>query len=142
MKLTRFVLGVALVAASSLIAVAQPASTHIALDTETIVDGVGVGCTGIGQTKFDPRWSAYSVRIEFSDAQNAYLADEVATVWDAQGRAIASVGCEGPWILFKLPAGAYRVEGRLTDQTAQPRTASFNAPARGQLRVILKFPDA
>jgi hypothetical protein len=118
---------------------AQP--TKVPLDAETTVDGVPVACTGVGQTKLDPHWTTYPVRAEFSDAKNAYLANEAITVWDAHGRQVVSVSCEGPWILLKLAPGSYRIEGRLLDMAAKPRTAPFKPPAKGQMRLVLQFLD-
>jgi len=118
---------------------AQP--TKVPLDAETTVDGVPVACTGIGQTKLDPHWKTYPVRVEFSDSKNAYLANEAITVWDAHGRQVVSVSCEGPWILLKLPPASYRIEGRLLDMAAKPRTAPFKPPANGQMRLVLQFLD-
>jgi len=114
---------------------------NIPADTETAAGGVPVACTGIGQTKLDPRWTAYPVRVEFSDSHDKYLTDVEITVWDARGRSVLSVKCAGPWILLRPAPGAYRIEGRLLDVTAAPRTAPFKPPAKGQIRLVLKFPD-
>ena len=120
-------------------AAAQPAA--LALDTETTIGGVDVACTGMGQTRLDPRWNAYPVRVEFSNARSEYLTDGEIALSDARGRPILAVRCEGPWILLKLRPGAYRVEGRLANVDAKPRSARFRPPARGQMRLVLQFPD-
>jgi hypothetical protein len=120
-------------------AAAQPAA--VPLDGEASVGGVDVGCTGVGESKLDPKWEAYPVRVEFSDANNAYLANEVLSVRSAAGAELLTVSCEGPWILLKLPAGRYSVVGRVPGTSAQPRTATFRPPSHGQMRVVLKFPD-
>jgi hypothetical protein len=113
-----------------------------AADAPTIVNGVDLACTGIGQTRKDTRWEAYGVRLEFSNARNEYLTGAVVVVRDARGRELVNVACDAPWILLKLPKGAYRVDGRLLESAAKPRSAPFRAPASGQLRVVLQFPDA
>ena len=123
---------------------AQPAPTRdatvVALDAETTVNGVPVACTGVGQTKADPKWLAYSVRLEFSNPARDYLADEAVAVSDAKGRRLAAMSCEGPWILLKLPPGPYTVEGWLPGAAAATAHAAFRAPAKGQLRLVLVFP--
>jgi hypothetical protein len=119
-----------------------PPPTLLPVDAETMVAGVAAGCTGVGQTKDDPRWLAYPVRIEFANAAREYLQAGVVTIYDAKGASVLSVRCEAPWILLKLPAGSYRVEGRVPDSPAQPRTATFTTPAKGQMRLVLTFPDA
>ena len=121
---------------------AQADPVAVPLDGQTVLNGVAVGCTGIGQTKLDPKWQSYPVRIEFADAQSAYLADVVATISGADGRPMLEAGCAGPWLLFKLPPGHYRVEGRLTGSDARPQTAGFAAPSKGQTRIVLHFPGA
>ncbi|HVN02056.1 MAG TPA: hypothetical protein VMT68_17785 [Caulobacteraceae bacterium] len=123
-------------------AAAADETVQIPIDGETTAGGVPVACTGFGQTKLDPRWTAYPVRVEFSGPANEYLASEAITIWDAHKHVVLSASCEGPWILLKLAPGSYRVEGRLLELAAKPRTAPFKAPAKGQIRVVLQFKDA
>jgi hypothetical protein len=134
----------AAIAAACLVAAgpafAQPVT--VPLDNETIVGGVPVACTGVGQTKLDPKWRAYTVRVEFADAQSAYLGDVQASLFAADGRPIAVVRCEGPWVLFRPGRGRFHIEGSLTGQSVRPQTADIAAPAAGQIRVVLHFPDA
>jgi len=121
-------------------AVAQP--VRLPLDHEAVIGGIGVACTGIGQTKNDPKWLAYDVRVEFADASSAYLAGEDLTLSGAGGQ-LLSVSCEGPWVLLKLPAGqAYQVEARVTQPGVASRTSTVTAPSHGQARFVLTFPDA
>ena len=143
LKLTRVGCATALCAVllSAQGAIAGDPPRSLPLDTATTVNGVEVACTGIGQTKLDPRWLAFPVRVEFSDSHDYHLTDEAASIFDAAGQLVLSVQCEAPWILLKLKPGAYRVEGRLIDSPAKPRSAPFTPPAKGQMRLILKFPD-
>jgi hypothetical protein len=136
------------IAAALMIATSGPAAgedaTPIPLDTATTIAGVGVGCTGIGQTKDDPKWLAYPVRVELADAQHNYLTGEVMTLTAPSGKALLTVSCEGPWLLLKLPdAGSYKVDVRLTEEeTAAPRSAVVKSPTHGQTRFVITFPDA
>lgn len=114
----------------------------LAVDVETTVNGVQLVCTGIGQTRDEPRWRGYPVRIEFSNRRNEYLVGGAITVRDAGGRDLFSASCDAPWILLRLPKGAYQVEGRMPNAAAKSRSASFAPPAAGQLRVVLQFEDA
>lgn len=116
---------------------------RVRLDEEQTIGDVGVACTGIGQTKNDPKWLAYPVRLEFADAQRAYLAGEDVTLSDAGGQPLLDVTCEGPWLLLKLaPGKSYKVEAKLTEKDTAPRSATVKAPAHGQARFVLTFPDA
>lgn len=111
------------------------------LDAETTVSGVPVACTGIGQTREDPRWAVYPVRIEVSDAQNAYLAGAVVQVRGRDGKPILAAECDGPWLLAMLPKGRYLAEARIPGSSARPRSARFTATDKGQVRVVLQFTD-
>lgn len=122
--------------------VATDGPVALPVDAPTVVNGIEVACTGVGQTRDEPRWQAYGVRIEFSNALNEYLTGGAIVVRDAAGRELVNVSCDAPWILLRLPNGAYRVEGRLLDSAAKPRSAPFTPPAGGQMRVVLQFPDA
>jgi hypothetical protein len=114
----------------------------LAVDAESTVNGVPVACTGIGgDVRADPRWTAYNVRVEFSNSANEYLTDDAISLRDGTGRELLNVSCAGPWILLRLPKGAYRVEGTLLHLPAKPRSARFIAPDHGQLRVVLQFPE-
>jgi hypothetical protein len=120
---------------------AQPNAERVPLDHVVNVGGVDVGCTGIGQTKNDPRWLAFPVRVEFARANGNYLASEVLTV--SGGGAQLSVACEGPWILLKLPAGSYQFEGQSTEADTSPVTQTVRTSGEGpQQRVIMTIPGS
>jgi hypothetical protein len=137
-SLTAAVLATAIASAAA----AQPPSIAIPLDTSVAIPGGEAACTGIGQTRDDPRWAAYPVRVEVSDAKNQYLADATIVVKDAKGRPIIQASCAGPWLLLKLAPGAYSAFAQLSNSPARPRSAPFHTPSKGQLRVVLQFPDA
>jgi hypothetical protein len=132
----------AVFAAAAVVAHAADEPQALTVDAETQVGGVPVACTGIGQMRNDPRWQAYGVRIEVSNAMNEYLVGEAVTVRDKAGAEILSVTCDAPWVLIKLPPGAYVVEGRILGSPAKPRSAPFSPPKSGQMRLVLQFPDA
>ena len=145
----RWMAGIGAAVAAGLCLCASPASSAapggpaaLPLDAPTVVNGVDMACTGIGQTRLEARWQGYSVRVEYSNARDEYLTGGAIVVRDAAGRELVNVSCDAPWILLRLPKGAYRVEGRLLESAAKPRSAPFTAPASGQLRVVLQFPDA
>lgn len=122
---------------------AQAEPTAVPLNGETTVAGVQVGCTGIGQSRHDARWNAYPVRIDFAKPGGHFLADVAVALSRADGGSMLEVSCPGPQVLFKLPPGSYRVEGRLTKSpNAKPQTATVSPPASGQRVVTLRFPDA
>ncbi len=111
-------------------------------DSEATVNGVEVACTGVADTRADPKWAAFPVRVEFSGAQNEYMIDAVVALVNAKGKPVAVIRCEGPWLLLKPAPGEYSVFAKLVDSSAKPRSARFTTPKHGQQRVVLQFPDA
>jgi hypothetical protein len=111
------------------------------MDTPVPVNGVETVCTGIGSGKDDPRWTEYPVRVEFSNGAAQYLAGVHVELASKHGP-IASVDCDGSWVLFRLPAGTYRVTAQLTGQAgAQPHSATFTTSGNPpQKRVEVQFP--
>ncbi|HEY5289277.1 MAG TPA: hypothetical protein VIJ59_04525 [Caulobacteraceae bacterium] len=145
MNRTAIIRPFAAVAALGLVgqALAQPAPERIPIDQVRTIGGVDFACTGIGQEKADPRWNAFPVRVEFSDQQAALIADETLAVLDRGGAALASVACEGPWILLRPAApGPYTVKGWSPGSGAGPQTAHFTIPGHGQTRIEMRFPAA
>lgn len=141
MKTLTWALTLAALVLGPMAAQAQPLVDMIPLDSETSIGGIGAACTGIGQMRDDPRWLAYPVRVEISDAKNAYLAGEIVQVRAADGKPLLNAECDGPWLLLKLPKGRYVVQARLIDYNAKPRSAPVTAPSSGQVRVVLQFTD-
>lgn len=130
-----------LAALVALPALAQEGPVRIPLDGERTLGGVAIACTGIGQAKQDPRWQAYPVRVEFSAPGGDYLADEALSVMDRSGRTLATVACEGPWILLRPQApGEYRFSGWVPGKPGAPRGGTFHVPLKSQIRLVLQFP--
>jgi hypothetical protein len=122
---------------------AQAEPTALGHNAESTVAGVPVACTGVGQSRHDPRWAAYPVRVDFATPQGHLLADVILSLSKADGTPMLEVTCVGSQVLFKLPAGTYRVEGRLKKSPqVKPQTATVTPPASGQRVTTLRFPDA
>jgi hypothetical protein len=114
----------------------------VPLDGEAVIAGVGVACTGIGESKQEPRWQAYPVRVEFANADREYLIGATVKVANAKGAPLLTASCAGPWLLLKFPdRAAYRVEATIDGAAAAARSATVRAPASGQTRVVMTFPE-
>jgi hypothetical protein len=110
-------------------------------DTPVTQDGLELVCTGIAESKLDPRWPAYPIRVEFSNAGAQYL-DGATVTLSQSGKAVTRVDCLASWVLMKLTPGAtYSVAATLDGASAKPRSATFKVPATGQKRVVLQFSD-
>lgn len=120
----------------------EAAVAPMPMDRELEMDGVGLACTGVGETRADPKWAAYPIRVEFSNAKDEYMIDALVALANAKGEMVLTVRCDGPWLLLKPPPGTYAVYAQLADSAAMPRSARFTVPAKGQKRVVLQFPGA
>ncbi len=95
-------------------------------------------CTGIGaDARNDPRWPTYPLRIELVGRAGEYLGQASVTLTQ-NSEAIISVRCGGPWLLMRLPPGAYDVTAQVEDVT---KTGRVTVPATGQGRIVLRFPE-
>jgi hypothetical protein len=116
------------------------ADVPMPMDNPISIDGVQTVCTGIGdEAEHDPRWPAFPVRIEFSNGGAQYLSG-AHVVLSSAGKTLAALDCAGPWVLFQVRPGSYKVTATLTgDQGGGTSSATFSPPAKGQKRVVLDF---
>ena len=103
------------------------------------VNGTEVVCTGIdSDSRADPRWRSYPLKLEFAGAGGQYLGEERVTV---TGNGVnVNVRCKGPWVLMKLPAGTYQVHAEAANAGAKNVTVTVSG--RGQTRSVIVFPAA
>lgn len=129
--------------ASTAVGGGSGSATVVPLDSEASMRGLQVACTGVGQSKDDPKWRAYPVRVEFSNPSGAFLANGAVSIATAGGKSLASVSCEGPWILLRPTSGrgAFRVTGWLPGQGYKAVSQSFTIPAGGQQVIDLRFAE-
>ena len=110
------------------------------MDRAVQMNGLETVCTGVGETKDDPQWNAYPVRVEFSNGGAQYLAG--ATLRVSKGHTmIAEMDCAGAWVLLRGPTGNYHVTATIDGSQAKPANARFMMRNGAQKRVVLRFPD-
>ena len=108
------------------------------LDTPRTMRSMEAVCTGVGQdSREDPRWAAYGLKIELAGRSGQYLGAADVTL-TKNGEAVASVRCAGPWVLFKLEPGPYDVTAEIEGVS---KTAKVNVSGKGQARVVLRFTE-
>ncbi|NWH07393.1 MAG: hypothetical protein HXY22_01870 [Alphaproteobacteria bacterium] len=113
------------------------------MDEPMIVSGIDVVCTGIGlEAQEDPRWLSYPVRVEVSGRNNEYLADFRLTLEGTGGIPTLDVRCAGAWLLLDLPEGRYPAVIAAEGTNAAPKRVMIEAPASGQRRAVIQFPEA
>jgi hypothetical protein len=95
-------------------------------------------CTGIGSdARNDPRWAEYPLRVEVVGTAGQYLGQAQVTVSKGEEN-LVSVGCGGPWVLFRLPPGSYEVS---VDVNGTTKSGRVNVGTKGQARILIRFPD-
>jgi hypothetical protein len=142
----------------------------IAMDQPVPMGNVETVCTGIADSKDDPRWPAYPIRVEFSNGGAQYLAGAHVTLTQGgtlpgtptktkhrrhktasageympasmdSSAPLASFDCLGSWVLFKLPPGTYTVRASLLNPPGPEKSATFATSGEPpQKRVVIQFP--
>jgi hypothetical protein len=108
------------------------------LDKRIEIGGVGAVCTGIGlDAQNNPAWAAYPLKVMTTGNAGMYLAKAQITLTQ-KNSVLADVKCAGPWVLFDVPPGDYKVgavlEGEIADTNVRVRTP-------GQAQAVLRFPN-
>lgn len=130
------------VIAGALCAVAAQADGPLAMNNPVMVSGIETVCTGIAETRDDPRWLAYPVRIELSNTAAQLVAGAHVVLANAGGVKLAEFGCPASIVLFKLSPGRYKVTATISPTPQGTVSAKFNSPSKGQKRVELVFTGA
>jgi len=123
----------------AVLAIGGVGANPIPMDTPVAMGSVETVCTGVGDSKDDPRWKSYPIRVEFSNPSAQYLAGAHVTLTNVSGATLADFDCSGSWVLFRLPRGLYTVTAKLAAAAVAPASAKFEPPMTGQKRVVLRF---
>ena len=134
------VLGRAVMALGLLVLATAQAAPAWAGDEELVVGGVKYACAGVGEeSRKDPRWPAYPLRLTFAAAGGLYLADVDVTIYDSSGAEVIRIeGCYAPWLLIDLAPGPYRVDG--VARKTHRRSIKVSIAAGQQTKAVLRFP--
>ena len=101
----------------------------------TDINGVQSVCTGVtSETRMDPQWRQYSLRLEFAGQAGQYLGDETVNI-SGHGQNL-SIHCGGPWVLMMLPSGTYHVSADVAE--AGHKDITVHVPGH----VVMRFPTA
>ena len=133
------------VAAGMLLAIAMASAFNgkaFAADPVMQQKGISYACTGIGETKDDPRWRAFALKLAFAvQPDGALLSGVRARISDGSGRLVLDVYCEdSPWLMAQLPAGRYSVDAVALGKFR--RQVRFAVAGGRQSYVVIRFPAA
>ena len=118
--------------------------TYLPVDEVTTVNGIELGCTGIGlDAREDPRWAHFPVRFEFSGAYHQYIPGGrlVIKTWDGK-TPIVNVRCDAPWVLANIEPGKYRIAGVMEGYSHPQSWVMILKPHRKKTRrIVLHFAE-
>jgi hypothetical protein len=110
-----------------------------AADEELTYQGIQYACTGVGESKEDPKWKTYPLKLMFTAGTKAYVADVSVTVQDGSGNVVLKATCDSPWFLARLKSGNYSVMAQALG--AGSKTVQVSVPAVGQKEMVIRFPE-
>jgi hypothetical protein len=122
----------------ALLAAGIARSALSAPDPELAYGDIRYACAGVSEdSRIDPRWSGYSVKLVFAAADGGFLGDVRVKIVDSAGGEVFAAHCLAPWVLVDLPPGKYQVEA----VARQSHTQNFplTVPAGGQREHTSRF---
>jgi hypothetical protein len=89
-------------------------------DPEQTYGAIRYACAGVSEdSRTDPRWSSYPVKLVFAAADGGFLGDVTVRIADSTGAEVFAT--LAPWLLVDLAPGTYKVEA----VARQSQTQSF-----------------
>lgn len=121
-----------------IVAAAAPAAAQG--DGVSEQNGIAYACTGTGESKFDPRWKSFALKLVYAvEPTGGLLSGVRSQIVDRAGNPVLDVFCEDePWLMAALPPGRYRV--RATALGRFVREATIVVGANRQTYVVVRFP--
>lgn len=120
-------------------AMPSSAAEKIPTDQPLTYNGHEYACTGIAESRLDPRWSRYPLKLVFVGAGGAYLGDVDVRIMRPDGTTAMRVHCPSPWLVADLPAGRYEVDAVANGRFRQ--TLSVNVGRTAQARHVVRYPE-
>jgi hypothetical protein len=95
-------------------------------------------CTGIGESRQDPRLPKFPLKLVFATLSGSLYSDVDVRVAKEGGKTVLEVFCEGPWLLVDLPPDRYEVTA--VDFRKRSRSCSVTV-GTSQTSCVLRWPD-
>ena len=111
-----------------------------AADIERTYQGVRYACAGVSQeSRDDPRWSSYPVKLVFAAADGGFLGDVRVKISDGTDATVLQAHCLSPWLLVDLAPGSYKVEAMARQDYQQSFPLAVDS--RHPLEHTTRFPE-
>lgn len=108
-------------------------------DQELSFQGIKYACTGVAESKEDPRWTQYPVKLMFTTGGRAYVSFVQVKIEDPQGKVVLEVECDSPWLMADLKPGSYTV--KVTADKKYPKSAKLQVAGGKQVEQAIRFPE-
>ncbi len=115
------------------------AKAQVAQDQELTYKDLKFACTGVAESKEDPRWGKYSTKLMFTTGGRAYVSYIQLSVKDAQGNLVFETDCDAPWIVVDLKPGKYSLTA--TALKKYTKTANLTVGGGKQTELAIRFPE-
>jgi len=115
------------------------AEAQVAQDQELTYKDLKFACTGVAESKEDPRWGKYSTKLMFTTGGRAYVSYIQLSVKDAQGNLVFETDCDAPWIVVDLKPGKYSLTA--TALKKYTKTANLTVGGGKQTELAIRFPE-
>lgn len=112
---------------------------QVAQDQELTYKDLKFACTGVAESKEDPRWGKYSTKLMFTTGGRAYVSYIQLSVKDAQGNLVFETDCDAPWIVVDLKPGKYSLTA--TAVKKYTKTANLTVGGGKQTELAIRFPE-
>ena len=100
-------------------------------------NGIEYAITGVAETKADPRWRDFPLKLEFATVRHELYSNIAVAIYDEAKQKVFAVQSHGPWLLVRLKAGSYTVYA--TDEKGVKKSLAAQVPATGQVEYTLKW---
>lgn len=108
-------------------------------DAELTYENTQYACTGIAESKEDPRWKNYPLKLVFTGAGRAYVAEVSVILKNSSGEVTLQTTCDAPWLVVRTKPGKYSVTA--TAEGGGTKRTTVTIPSSGQLERVISFPN-
>jgi hypothetical protein len=108
-------------------------------DEEKTFNGIKYACTGVGESKEDPRWEGYPLKLMFTGRGTAYVTYLEVEIQDPTGKQVFKADCDSPWLLVNLNPGNYQVTAKAHKKFTQEAKVSIQHGK--QTSQVIRFPQ-
>lgn len=99
-------------------------------------DGIEYAITGVAESKDDPRWKDFPLKLVFATVRGELYSDVMVRIFAAdRKKKIFKIKVDAPWLVVRLNPGTYYIE---VDGPTK-KSATVNVPSRGQAEYTFKW---